>query len=362
MGSHKKHKGQQYQSASRKNQQQQQLKQQKGDMQSSQANQTGADEKLNHNVSFLRNMRKEVLVAVLVFVVIGAVAIMALAFNFFFREDSLSLNSSLQETGDGVVVNARRVTTLDHDIVSKNVLLDGSDSVVLSEGKNQQQQDSNSVHPYDSAVFAHVDIELRKTTVHPTLCRDGVTVGFSDWPTLKAAVQEANAMSAERFLRWNQYFATAEGQNFGVFEDGSLYYEDDVIFTICPGATLKSRRGPIYINAENIIIDCEYCIIDVRGTHLSFGPHAKNVLVRGITFRGAQTSSLTFYHDGAEASFEDCYWSGNVGNGKVGAVADVNSTSSVAFYRCEIADTKYTPTRGRGSQTGVASSLTIRGN
>ena len=207
------------------------------------------------------------------------------------------------------------------------------------------------VPDYDYWKASQPAINLRESTVHPTLCSDGVTLGFSNWATLKAAVQEANSISAERFMKWSSYFAYVRDSNSRVFEDETLYYERDVLFTICPGAILKARRGPIYINAENVVIECEGCTIDVKTTHLAFGPHAKNILVRGITFKGAHTSSLTFFHDGAEASFEDCFWIGNSGiSGKFGAVADVNSTSTVNFYRCEI---------GQG-RSGSASSLSIR--
>ena len=113
------------------------------------------------------------------------------------------------------------------------------------------------------------------------------------------------------------------------------------------------------------------CTVDLPGTHFSFGPHAKNVLIRGITFRGATTSSLTFHHHGAEVSLEDCYWlynSGGVVNTRngphanvnghdglmntppgstttAGAVADLNSTSTVTFFRCVIDDVKQNPKR-----------------
>jgi hypothetical protein len=45
------------------------------------------------------------------------------------------------------------------------------------------------------------------------------------------------------------------------------------------------------INSENIVLECEGSIIDVKGTHLAFGSNAKNVLVRGLTFQSAASSS-----------------------------------------------------------------------
>jgi hypothetical protein len=201
------------------------------------------------------------------------------------------------------------------------------------------------------------NIELREPSIRPTICSDGKTRGFDSWTKLRAAVQEANSISAERFMKWSEYFAT---HSFSSFDDDLLYYEEDVIFTICSGATLRARKGPIFINAENVVLECVGgCEINVGGTHLAFGPNAKNALVRGITFKRARTSSLTFFHDGADASFEDCSWIDNSGiNSKFGSVADVNSTSVVNFYRCEV---------GLGSKnalsgihSGSTSSLSIR--
>lgn len=203
------------------------------------------------------------------------------------------------------------------------------------------------------------NIQIRQPKVLPRLCSDGYTIGFDDWHTLKAAVQEANSISAERFMKWSAYFATA-GRSFVAFDDDDHYYEQDVIFSICPGATLRARKGFIYINAENVIIECDGCTINVGGTHLNFGPHAKNVLVRGVTFRGAQSSSLTLFQDGAEASFEECFWLSNSGvNGKFGGVLDINSTSTVNFYRCEVSQGNKMSTLG-SFNTGSRSSLSIR--
>lgn len=171
--------------------------------------------------------------------------------------------------------------------------------------------------------------------VEPKLCSDGQTYGFDRWSTFKDAVQEVNAVSAERYLRWTAFFAMVDDTFTGTFDNDALYYEEIVVLTICPGAILKARKGPIFINAENIIIECEGCTIDVGGSHLSFGPHARNIHVRGVTFRGAHTSSLVFFHDGAEATFEACLWTENTAAiTQFGAVADVNSTSKLNFYRC----------------------------
>merc|ERR1712154_114554 len=77
-------------------------------------------------------------------------------------------------------------------------------------------------------------------------------------------------------------------------------------FVVCPYATLSSKRYlPIHINAEDIVIECDSCVIKVSGTHFSFGSQAKNVVLRGLTMMGATSSSLVFHSNGADANFED---------------------------------------------------------
>ena len=201
------------------------------------------------------------------------------------------------------------------------------------------------------------DIELRQPTILPSLCSDGVTLGFDNWSKLRTAMHEANSISAERFMKWNEYFAT---NSFTAFQDDDLYYEEDIVFSICPGAILRARKGPIFINAENVILECKgSCVIDVGGTHLAFGANAKNILIRGITFRRASTSSLTFFHDGADVSFEDCSWINDSGiSNYYGSIANVNSTSIVNFYRCEIVmGTKHI---AMGTTSASTNSLSIR--
>ena len=61
-------------------------------------------------------------------------------------------------------------------------------------------------------------------------------------------------------MKWSAYFAHVES-SFTGFEDDSLYYEEDIIFTICPDSTLRARRGTVFINAENIIMECKGCTI-----------------------------------------------------------------------------------------------------
>jgi hypothetical protein len=213
---------------------------------------------------------------------------------------------------------------------------------------------SNGTRESDSPRLTPPKIEWSEMArVKPKLCSDGYTYGFDRWSTLKEAVQEVNAISAERYLRWNAFFALADTFT-GTFDDDSLYYEEDVVLTICPETTLKARRGPIFINAENLMIECDGCTIDVGGTHLAFGPHAKNILVRGVHFKHASASSLVFFQDGAEATFESCLWTGNHARyAKIGGVADVNSTSILNFYLCHIGSSK-------SASTSLSSSLSIR--
>ena len=288
----------------------------------------------------------------------------------------------------------------------------------------------------------------------PTLCADGITMGYDNWFTLRDAISEVNAIAAEEFLRWNEYLMIA-AKNKSV--EPPVYVPPEP-FVVCPGVILnqksiwgsifspsywvssiysllrisgggghspsssntqysrspksKNKLSSIFINAEDITIECDRCIVDLPQTHFSFGPHARGVKIKGFTFKGATSSSLTFHHHGADVHFEDCYWQHNSGgivsnnraphanvNGAdgmmspppgssttAGAVADLNSTSTVAFYRCVIDDQKQSPRKAtvgagvanvpgmnppaghisgpgggiNGGQAGASSSFTIR--
>ncbi len=173
------------------------------------------------------------------------------------------------------------------------------------------------------------------TRVHPRVCADGKTIGYKTWNDLNAVIQEANAFSAERFVRNSVHFAKVDGDMAA--ENPFVLYEDQILITICPNAVLKASYGPIFVNAENIRIECSGCSIETGGSHLSFGHYARDVLIRGIYFKNAVTSSLVFYYDGAEVYFEDCRWLDNEAvHSKVGSVADVNSSSIAHFYRCAV--------------------------
>jgi hypothetical protein len=192
-------------------------------------------------------------------------------------------------------------------------------------------------------------------TVKPNLCADHQTLGYDNWDVLKSAVHEVNTISVESFVRWSRYFADHE-DFAGTFNDDALYYEEENVLTICPGITLSSKKGgPIFINAPNLIVECDECTIQGGPSHFSFGPHAKNVKIRGLRFKQASASSLTFHHNGAHVTFEDCSWFENT-NGWFanGMVADVNSSSNVHFYRC-LAGRNH-----RGETTALASALSFR--
>jgi len=233
----------------------------------------------------------------------------------------------------------------------------------------------------------------------PSLCSDGHTYGFSDLTTLRNAIHELNDAYSHAVHRWEHYnnalseyemikfLHQQQTENSGT-TDMNMDMDMDIAiesppplpehlsailevepdpFVICPHATLRAPLGrhhmTLNINAEDVVVECDSCVIDTPGTHFSFGPYAKNVLIKGITMMGATESSIVFRYDGADASFEDCYWVNNDSVGMHGAVADMNSTSVVKFYRCEISDVKQSssPRAGmHGAGNAATSSLTLR--
>eukprot|EP00563_Minutocellus_polymorphus_P020814 CAMPEP_0197721482 /NCGR_PEP_ID=MMETSP1434-20131217/4510_1 /TAXON_ID=265543 /ORGANISM="Minutocellus polymorphus, Strain CCMP3303" /LENGTH=334 /DNA_ID=CAMNT_0043306493 /DNA_START=101 /DNA_END=1105 /DNA_ORIENTATION=- len=191
--------------------------------------------------------------------------------------------------------------------------------------------------------------------------------GYSDLAALRLAIDEANRRDAESVVLLDEYDRVYERY----MQDPDRHKEPipPVIsvpsaYVICPGAILRSRRvmQPIEINAAEVTIVCSSCHVEGPGTHLTFGSRARGVLIKGVTFKGATTSSLVFPHHGADVSFEDSFFDNNLGNSanNTGAIADLNSTSSVSFYRCEISDTKQMTMQVAGGQQQVSSSLTIR--
>ena len=179
----------------------------------------------------------------------------------------------------------------------------------------------------------------------PSLCKDGHTYGFSDLTTLRNAISElsdAYSYAVDRYLHYEK--AHDEFEKIKVSSPEAIIQSPPFLpsfmvnlleiapepFIICSGAHLRppihDRHGPININAEDVVIECESCMIDGPGTHFSFGPNAKNAVVRGVTLKGATDTSIIFRHDGANAQFEDCQFVHNGGIGVHGAVADLNST------------------------------------
>ena len=262
-------------------------------------------------------------------VIVGLAAGMTISIHYF--EDPVHRFDSY-----GMVVNSQhKVTTYDNDILTRNVMPNSSSidlgrvekstiwgermvvSIVRDEDMFGPMEES-----HDGETFR--DIFFAKVATKPSLCPDGKSTGYSSWETLTTAMHEANALSAEKSKRWREYFSSISSHAFGAFQDDALYYEDVTVFTICPGVTLKGRR-PIFMNAENVVIECHSCTIDVTGTHLSFGSQARNVILRGISFMGTYPSSVAFHHDGADVTFEDCLWITGSRKSRSGSVVDLNS-------------------------------------
>lgn len=209
----------------------------------------------------------------------------------------------------------------------------------------------------------------------PSLCKNGKSYGFSDLATLRSAINELGSFYAYAVERQTHYLK-AMTERLNLEKSNPNYYIEEAYelpqymkdylnlvpdpFVICPQSHLKplihERVEPIYINAEDLIIQCEdYCVIDAPGTHMEFGPYSKNVLIKGLTFAGATDTSVVFREDGSVTTFEDCYFFHNAGQNAHGSVMDVNSTSSVELSRCEI--NEYSD---KGGGTHQPHTLTLR--
>ncbi len=221
----------------------------------------------------------------------------------------------------------------------------------------------------------------------PTLCSDGRTIGFSDLSTLRNAIGELNDAYNLAVSRWEHYNSALSEYKIIKFNHQHGTSADmvdieappalpehllDILktvpdpFVICPHTTLRTslgRNSPIFIDAEDVVVECDTCVLDTPGTHFSFGSYAKNVIVKGLTMMGATESSIILRYNGAEVIFEDCYWVNNDSvKGMHGSVADMNSTSTVQFFRCEISDVKQSSRTGiYGPKHVSSSSLTLRG-
>jgi hypothetical protein len=242
-------------------------------------------------------------------------------------------------------------------IVEESPIMNAADSSSAPPSSSSAHADRASVPVFDETASSFpqrprypvmiLDEWLRE---QPKLCSDRKTMGYDSWTSLRSAVRDINRYSAHRFDRWHDYFTAVEEMmaspelypngamlNPASFADDRMYYEERIVLTICPGAVLKpSRRHAIFINTESVMIECEGCQVVGGSTHLSFGPAAQNTVIRGILFKMAGSSSLLFYHDGAEVAFEDCTWivRENRKTSSLGAIAEVNSTSLISFSRC----------------------------
>jgi hypothetical protein len=325
---------------------------------------------------------------------VGVAAGISLSIHYYETQESVDLRLFNHPMGG----MPQRVTILDPSIASSNSLypLDEVDDahrrVIYSSPSGQKSalfvveerpiqvesdgegfdewNDQMGRNPTDSANFLQRP-RLPRLSLEgwvrdpPKLCSDARTVGYDSWRSLKASIRDVNRYSAVRYELWQEYFSALSKMqlspdnptmmNPSTFDDDSMYYEEEIVFTICPGAVLKAgRQVPLFINTESVVIECEGCTITAGRSHLSFGPEAKNAIIRGVTFASAAASSLIFHHNGASASFEDCTWV--IKDGKfssLGAIAEVNSTSMVNFYRCSV-------NRPRGKLAEWKSSLSLR--
>ena len=193
----------------------------------------------------------------------------------------------------------------------------------------------------------------------PKLCPDGTTRGYDSWHTLRLALEDANRFSAHRYEQWQLYFAAraaldrrdrvSSSSTFPltpqrpVLDDDTLYYEEELVFTICPGVTVFAQREPLVLDTESLTLECDGCTL--VGGHLSFGPDAKNTLIRGLRFvvssSSSSSSSLWFPAAGASVVVEDCVWVlSSPRAASWPAIVQVNSSrSTVQFYRCRMEPT-----------------------
>lgn len=214
----------------------------------------------------------------------------------------------------------------------------------------------------------------------PSLCPDRKTYGFSDLATLRSALQElsesySSAVKAYHYVKsviQEHFELSSESPHIFIEEPPMLpQHVKDFLnlvpdpFIICPGAHLRpgnhGKQEIIHINAEDVTIKCDSCVIDAKGTHISFGPLAKNVHIKGLAFVGATDTSIICRQDGASVLFEDCFFYRNRGVNPHGSVLDMNSTSSVEFHRCYVTDsiTKLPLSKG-GQELVPLPSFTLR--
>lgn len=167
--------------------------------------------------------------------------------------------------------------------------------------------------------------EWRMETPQPCRTDPNVT-GYQTYAELDQALHDVNRYSAERNNRWTEYLDRSPD---------SFYSQEEITFTICPATTLYGFFGPLFVNTESLTIACDDCTLSSWGSHLSFGPAARNVRIVGMSFRHSTSSSMSFPYDGAEVTFENCRWKNNSsGKPTEGSVLDIKSGSVVQFFRC----------------------------
>jgi hypothetical protein len=122
------------------------------------------------------------------------------------------------------------------------------------------------------------------------LCSEGYTYGFDRRSTLSGC-PGSECHICRAILRECFFFAPCRYLYRKIFWWRLLYYEEDVVLTICPETTLKAKGGPP-INAENLMIECEGCTIDAELTlSLVRMPEISSFAVSTLSVRA---SSLVF--------------------------------------------------------------------
>lgn len=201
----------------------------------------------------------------------------------------------------------------------------------------------------------------------PTVtCPDGVTQGYRDWQSLEDALHAANRFAATWYQDWNFYWSqlsppSIDDPSLSTHNESNRTASHDIMslapefwtvpqlhIPICNDVTLHAT-SPVTLQAPHVTVSCEGCIWKLKNRrgqyHLSFGSYARDVLLQGITFWGATASSLLLHQHGASVRVEDCLFLNNKAVGpQVGFVVDINSTSQINFFNCQMGDSPKTKT------------------
>jgi hypothetical protein len=325
-------------------------------------------------------------------IVLGVAAGVSISIHYFETDASVNLRMLSQPMSYNI---QSKVTTLDPIIANMNLVRGAPDSLnrvihtsatgqksVLMVVEETSIYDVNSNRSFKDGADMEWNEYLERNfasppplpqmlyenyaTVHPVLCSDGRTLGFNNAKHLHAALDDVNRYSAERQRRWQDYFDALVNFNLmsmahdrpplseTIFHDSRMYYEEEIVFTICPNQYLGGGSDLFFVNTEGLTIECEGCTIGLHYSHFEFGAFARNVHIRGITFEYATRGSLKFPEDGSEVDFENCTWIHNRStNPSWGAIVDIYSNSVANFYRCMVS-------KPLGPQGDHVSSLSIR--